>query len=211
MGALDDHGKGLGPLTARPPEALVGLEVDGNGLGSHACIYACTKPASTPVPLARRRTPGSPMVSSTSPRGLNLKIWLPFPSATPASTIQTLSASSTMTPCGKTNMPAPKLWSSRPCGSNWRIGSTSESRHVFAPQRSKSQMLPRESTSIAWTSPSRARPASPRHSRPRGGPTKMAFRSRAGPRRYAARALRRKGSCASALGEEPLPVPGGAG
>src|SRR5438093_8704569 len=59
-------------------------------------------------------------------------------------------------PCGETNMPAPKLFSSLPDESNSRMGSTvGESRHaLLPPHRSATQiLLPSLSISTALSDP----------------------------------------------------------
>src|SRR5215213_5957350 len=63
-------------------------------------------------------------------------------------------------PCGNTSIPAPKLFTRFPFASNFRIGSTfAESRQLFAPHRSATQMLvPSGSISTALVEP-QVRPA----------------------------------------------------
>src|SRR5687768_3011343 len=67
---------------------------------------------------------------------------------------QTLPSLSTCIPCGKIIVPAPKLLTSLLEASNFRIGSSVELRHVFAPQRSPTQMdVPSLSTPTALVEP----------------------------------------------------------
>src|SRR4029077_18367910 len=67
-------------------------------------------------------TPALPSLINTFPSGLNLKTWWPLPSLPAASVTQTLPAGAVRTPCGSTNIPAPKLATSLPEASNLRIG-----------------------------------------------------------------------------------------
>ena len=63
-------------------------------------------------------------------------------------------APSTCIPCGKIIVPAPKLFTSVPEASNFRMESSFESRHVFAPHRSPTQIdLPSRSTPTALVEP----------------------------------------------------------
>src|SRR5581483_11518565 len=65
-----------------------------------------------------------------------------------------LPSRSTKMPWGKVNMPAPKLLTSLPVGSKWRIGSSVEFAQLLAPQRSATQTLwPSLSMSTALVAP----------------------------------------------------------
>ncbi len=98
------------------------------------------------------------MVSNIFPAGLNLTTWWPLPFLPSASATQTLPSLSIVMPCGKTNIPAPKLASSLPAGSKCRIGASFESAQLDEPQRSKTQtLLPSRSTATAVVPP-HARP-----------------------------------------------------
>src|SRR5262249_36289703 len=75
------------------------------------------------------------------------------------SVTHTLPSLSTNSPCGKIIVPPPKLFTSVPDASNFRIGSSFEFRQVFAPQRSPTQIvLPSLSTPTAPVDP-HVRPA----------------------------------------------------
>src|SRR5262249_46797190 len=67
-------------------------------------------------------TPALPNVSSIFPSGLNLNTWWPLPSLPSPSVTHTLPSRSTVSPCGKSRRPAPKLFTSVPEASNLRIG-----------------------------------------------------------------------------------------
>src|ERR1700704_1732676 len=69
---------------------------------------------------------GLPRVSSTLPSGVNLNTWWPLPPRPRPSATQTLPSPSTWMPCGNSSSPAPKLFSSFPDESNFRIGSSLE-------------------------------------------------------------------------------------
>src|SRR3982074_591113 len=81
-----------------------------------------------------------------------MTVW-PLPSAPLPSLTHTLPSQSTKRPCGKLNMPAPKLVTSLPDESNFWIGATFEPVQVLEPQRSNTHtLLPSRSMSmlIAW-------------------------------------------------------------
>src|SRR5882672_11143882 len=93
-------------------------------------------------------TPGVPSVISFFPSLSNfctvcpiLIAPLPRPSPSTASVTQIFSSASTKMPCGKANIPLPKLLTSLPEASNFRIGSRFEPTQVFEPQRSTAQTL----------------------------------------------------------------------
>src|SRR5215468_8356274 len=67
-------------------------------------------------------TPALPNISSTFPSGLNLNTWWPVPSLPNPSVTHTLPSRSTVSPCGKSRRPPPKLFTSVPEASNLRIG-----------------------------------------------------------------------------------------
>ena len=95
-----------------------------------------------PLPAA----PGLPSDITSVPLGLNLWTCWPLPGAWPLSATQMSPARSTLILCGLAITPRPKLLSSLPVVSNWRIGSSIESAHPpppapDAPQRSITQMV----------------------------------------------------------------------
>src|SRR5262245_32892799 len=110
--------------------------------------------------LPEPATPALPSVSSTAPVGLNLMTWCPLSLAFDpcASVTQTLPSRSTSMPCGKTNLPAPKLLTSLPDGSNSNTESMFDPSHVLAPHRSATHTLPFGATSMALVDP-HARPS----------------------------------------------------
>ncbi len=118
------------------------------------------------TPVGRLKKPGAspgipawPSVINTLPVGLNLTTTWPLPFLPSASATHTFPSWSTVIPCGKTNMPAPKLASSLPDGSKCRIGDRFELEQVSPPQRSKTQtLLPSRSIATAVVPP-HARPA----------------------------------------------------
>src|SRR6185437_1661310 len=86
--------------------------------------------------------------------GLNLTTVNPLPFAVWPSVIQTLSSLSTAMPCGKRNMPDPKLFTSFPVASKCRMGSSVLPPQLFAPHRSPTQpLLPSRSISTALVEP----------------------------------------------------------
>ena len=92
---------------------------------------------------------GAPGAAPRAGRGL-----LSWPSVT-----LMLPSLSTCIPCGKIIVPAPKLFTSVPEASNFRMESSFESRHEFAPHRSPTQIdLPSLSTATAFVEP-HVRPA----------------------------------------------------
>ena len=122
--------------------------------------------------------PRVPSVIRSLPSGLNSKTWFPFvaPGGGPKSVLaampcargasswpsvtHTLPSRSTKMPCGKISSPAPKLFTSFPDASNFRIEGRLEPAQEFVPQRSATQMLrPSLSISTALVDP---------HSRPSG-------------------------------------------
>ena len=68
--------------------------------------------------------------------------WWPMPSRPWPSVIQMLSSLSMQIPCGKMNMPEPKLFRSFPLASNSSTGSSVEPAQLFLPHRSATQMWP---------------------------------------------------------------------
>src|ERR1700728_607090 len=99
-------------------------------------------------------TPALPRVIRTFPSGLNLKTWNPLPPFAWPSVTQILPSLSTQMPCGKRNIPSPKLLTSFPEASNFRIGGSFFPSQVFAPQRSATQtLLPSRSISTALVDP----------------------------------------------------------
>ena len=104
---------------------------------------------SSPAPA----TPALPSASRTFPSGLNLKTCWPLPSLPWPSVAHTFPSLSTEKPCGKINIPAPKLFTSLPEESNLRMGASFEPAHVSPPHRSKAQTLPPRSTATPMTAP----------------------------------------------------------
>src|SRR6266853_850070 len=98
-------------------------------------------------------TPALPRVINTFPSGLNLKTCWPFPLAPCPSVTQMLPSLSTVIPWGNRNMPAPKLLSSLPDGSNSRMGARLEPAQVLAPHLSATHILPWRSTDTPAVDP----------------------------------------------------------
>src|SRR5207247_1408654 len=75
------------------------------------------------------------------------------PGGTPSVT-QTLPSLSTWMPCGKMNIPAPKLLTSLPVSSNFRTAGRFDPAQLFAPHRSATQIdLPSGAISTALVAP----------------------------------------------------------
>src|SRR3954447_16227176 len=98
--------------------------------------------------------PALPSVISALPSGVYLMTTAPLPFLALSSLTYTLPSRSTPRPCGKLNVPAPKLVRNLPAGSNFMIGATFELAQLFAPQRSKIHtLLPSRSTSTPIGAP----------------------------------------------------------
>src|SRR2546425_4008989 len=105
-------------------------------------------------------TPALPNVSRILPSELNLKTCCPLPSFPSPSVAHTFPSLSTEKPCGNTNIPAPKLFTSFPEESNLRMGASFEPAHVSPPHLSKAQTLPPRSTATPITAPNFLPPGS---------------------------------------------------
>src|ERR1700730_1427314 len=90
-------------------------------------------------------TPALPSVINTFPSALNLKTWWPLPSPPWESVAHTFPSLSMKIPCGTTNSPAPKLFTSLLEESNSRMGASVCPTQVLPPHLSATQTLPSRS------------------------------------------------------------------
>src|SRR5215471_16757601 len=136
-------------MRALPMLGVCPSETRMSPLGAIATSLGWLKEAGSPG-----SPPGLPSVMSTFPSGENLNAWKPLPSRAWPSVTQILPSLSTQIPCGKINMPEPKLLTRLPEGSNLSTGSSVLPAQLLAPHRSATQMLlPSRSISTALVDP----------------------------------------------------------